>query len=165
MDRWNALSKDDKTYVYIGGGCLAVGTLMAVASKNAWWFALGAASGAGVIGYRIVSKKKNDGEVNVQDRPTPPAPASTFSRSRSGFVHPDTGNDSSVGAPFNPPVDTGAPRGTGDLMKRPGYGEYPLMHRVPESQFWTDETDDRIRWQSFGPQGPYVGDRGIYGFQ
>jgi hypothetical protein len=44
--------------------------------------------------------------------------------------------------------------------------QYPIMHRIPEVEVWTESMDDRIRWHNFGPLGPYVaGDRPVFGTQ
>jgi len=44
--------------------------------------------------------------------------------------------------------------------------QYPIMHRIPTVEVWTEAMDDRIRWHNFGPLGPYVaGDRPVFGTQ
>lgn len=69
-----------------------------------------------------------------------------------------------LGAPILPAVQIQNVSTFNGLVSKRVVAGYPLMHRVPEVQFNTYETDSRVGGTTLGPGFPYIGYRGAYGF-
>ena len=151
--RWDDMNETDKYVIGMGGACIVGGLLLAIAMREPLMFPAGAVIGAAVIGARIYLKQEKKPPVVVQELPKIKRDAASYK------------DDDMPGAPIMSPVDRGTITTFAGPTTRSEAVKYPLMHRIREAQAWTDELDDRIRWPTTGPTGPYVGDRGIFGFQ
>jgi hypothetical protein len=129
------------------GVCVVGGGVLALVTRNPRLYAVGATLGAILVTAVIVIKLDAD-MVEKTTEPDPvPAPKPVPNRPESG-----------VGAPMwapGPRIST-----FNGLVTKAEAMSYPVAHRVPEVEFWTDELDDRTKWPNTSPLGPYTGDRG-----
>ena len=135
------MNGEDRKWVNAGIGCLALGALMAVASRKQRWFALGGLMGAGIVGYRIYRRKDEIAGTGT-----------VVAAATKQMMH-EKPEFERLGAPENPAVET--PNvGHGSLNTREEVAGYPVMFRVPDAEINIDTMDERIRPHFTGPLGP-----------
>lgn len=167
VEKWKNMSAHDRMAIQFGGGCIAGGALVALALRKPWVFAVGATFGAVLIGWHLYQYTTDPVKASAPikyDAVTAAAMYSEFAAKRRAMAH---GASTDVGAPI---IDNTTAAAVGlssgvKTLSTVSRNEYPMQNRIPDMDFWTDPLDDRIRWHTHGPIGPYVGDRGIYGFQ
>lgn len=176
QDIADQLKKLDKVEIGVltAAGVSVVGSgALAVITGSPRLFAIGAGVGALIVaGYLIMLWADKDESEN------PPAPVVNQAPTSAVVNKSPAPLAEAPPCPLSGPI----PSGVGAPMWQPGPRQpqptrtfanlnypcaakgYPAMHRIPESEFWTDELDDRIRWPVNGKLGPYLGDRGAAGF-
>jgi hypothetical protein len=156
--KWSNLEDIDKfvvgSSVILTVGGAIVGLLMGKPAV----FAAGAGISAVLVGVRWATKGDDDDHPNVH---THHAPAQTRTTRSPGLMPRRdvdyTYGGGELGAPIGRMVDTGPVRTFNGLPSMEDAKNFPLMHRVPDADIRTEPLDDRIRWATTGPLGPYTG--------
>lgn len=115
----------DDVWVYAGAGCCAAGAVVAAVLRKPFWFAAGALLGAGVVGLRLMERSK-------------------LEQSKADIV---------LGAPEIPQTAQPPVAAKGEPL-RLGAVEYPMMHRIPDTEVHLDTMDPFIAPHFHGPLGP-----------
>lgn len=153
--KWKALPEGDRRAIEIGGALAAAGFFITIIARSAIPFAVGAAAGAGMLLTRVfLVPEKTDAPVsNYQNNPLR---AAVNRRPKSAWE---------VGAPMDddPKERTENVHTFNGLVGRAESTEFPVRHRVPESAFYLDPMDDRIRSHVTGPLGPYRNGQSVNG--
>lgn len=125
--------KNMNPVIVISGAAVAAGLVVAVAIKKPVAFALGL--GAAALYYAVTRSEAARGLRDAEN----------------GGVEEIT-----LGAQRNT-FDGGAARMHGpEESAKVDPSLYPVPFRVKERKFWEDPSDDRIRWATTGPEGPYT---------
>lgn len=148
--KWDDLEDVDKFVVAASATLTLGGAIAALVSGKPAIFVAGAGMSVAIVGARWVTRDDSD-----PAPPVPPAPPVTSAPPRRAEDY--TYGGGGLGAPIGRMEDKGPVRTFNGL---PTVGEaknFPLMHRVPDADIRTEPLDDRIRWATSGPLGPYTG--------
>lgn len=155
--KWDDLEDVDK-FIVVSSAVLTVGGgIVGLVTGKPAIFAAGAGISVVLVGARWATK---DEDIVVQS--SLPAPAMKRAGPRSPGLLPRRDVDYSygggeLGAPIGRMVDNGPVRTFNGLPTVEEASGFPLMHRVPDADIRTEPLDDRIRWATTGPLGPYTG--------
>jgi len=157
--KWTDLEDVDKFIVGSAAVLTVGGGVVALFTGKPAVFAAGAGISAVLVGVRWVTKK-DDAPVTpaaqVRGRANrPPIPRSPGLMPRRSVDYTYGGGE--LGAPIGRMEDTGPVRTFNGLPSMEDAKNFPLMHRVPDADIRTEPLDDRIRWATTGPLGPYTG--------
>lgn len=154
-DKWADLEDIDKFVVGSSVILTVGGAILGLAMGKPAVFAAGAGVSAVMVGVRWATR----GDASP---PTPPAPPAVRRATSSPGLAARREVDYSygggeLGAPIGRMTDTGPVHTFNGLPSMEDAKGFPLMHRVPDADIRTEPLDDRIRWATTGPLGPYTG--------
>jgi hypothetical protein len=156
-NKWTDLPEIDK-FIVGGATTLTVGgAIVALITGKPEIFAAGAGISAALVLVRVVTKDDSE-ESPAQVRGIAnkvPMPKSPGLMPRRDVDYTYGGGE--LGAPIGRMEDTGPVRTFNGLPSREDAKHFPLMHRVPDADIRTEPLDDRIRWATSDPLGPYTG--------
>ena len=158
-DKWEELEDTDKFVVGSAGVLTVGGAIVALFSGKPAIFAAGAGISAALVLVRYATRDKDHPIIYKElARQT----SSSHGKGRSPALQPRRDVDYSygggeLGAPIGRMEDTGPVRTFNGLPTMEEAQNFPLMHRIPTADIRTEPLDDRIRWATSGPLGPYTG--------
>ena len=156
---WDDLEDVDKFVVASSVVLTVGGAVVSLLTGKPAVFAAGAGISAVLVGARWVTKNPDADDTPPHDAAPAPAPAQA-TRSPGLLPRRDvdyTYGGGELGAPIGRMVDSGPVRTFNGLPTAAEASHFPLMHRVPDADIRTEPLDDRIRWATSGPLGPYTG--------
>lgn len=128
------METDDRKWIIGGGGCAAAGLVISLATGSWTWFAVGATTGAALVGARLYYKAT---EPEDKKEPAVVATAAAPGKARSLPYAADM-----LGAPPVDPRDT-RPANSPRMLSRGEVVGYPMRHRVPECDAFALPMDPR----------------------
>ena len=150
-EKWDGLEDIDKLAIGGAGVLILGGALISLFSRSATPFLGGALVGAVLIGGRIILKPKDD--PLTTERVPNPSRTSVPARREIDYTY----GGGELGAPIGRMVDNGPVQTFNGLVTQDEARDYPMWHRHVEVDVRTDPLDDRIRWATNAPLGPYRG--------
>ncbi len=120
---------DDRKWVLGGGGCIIAGLILSLITENCTWFAVGATTGAAIVGGRLYYRS--------QAQPAGPIGYRVAERSATA-----TGMPEFLGAPPIDPMDT-RPANSPRMLRREEVEGYPMRYRIPECDAFALPMDPR----------------------
>ena len=127
----DCVPEDERMWVKSGAGCAAAGLVVSVLTKNWSWFAVGATTGAVIVGLRLYSKSATCGcggdcKMQTADKYRPRAAGSN--RYRMEKKESPCDFQEQLGAPMLDPMDNGPANKPRKLKKSEVCG-YPVKQR------------------------------------
>jgi hypothetical protein len=126
MDPKN-ISDDDRKWVVGGSGCVVAGLVATLVTKSWTWFAVGAVTGASVVGTRLYYKMNPETATGSSTTTITSEVHRAAQPPRSPAAYPAD----ILGAPIINPQDT-SPANKPRLLSRAEVRGFPMRHRVPE---------------------------------
>jgi hypothetical protein len=166
FEKWSDMEDADKLVVGASGILIIGGALISLFTRNGSVFLGGAVVSILLIIIRYVTKdtdvsptRKN---LAAQQAPQKLSPYSTVTSSADFSYEKRRDADftyggGELGAPIGRMEDKGPVKTFNGLVTMEEARKYPLMHRHPEVDVRTEPLDDRIRWATTDPLGPYTG--------
>lgn len=122
------MNTEDRKWVIGGGGCVVAGLIVTLITKSWTWFAVGATTGAAVVGSRLYFKHTETPDAEV-DPPVAQRIASAYPKDM-------------LGAPLINPEDT-SPANKPRMLSRSEVAGFPMRHRIPECDMFALPMDPR----------------------
>lgn len=139
---------EDRKWIMAGSGCVAAGLIVALITKSWSWFAVGATTGATVVGGRFYYKytdSKKEEEVVVENA-SERGQVAEKSASSTGMPIPTPRQTAyptdMLGAPLIDSMDT-SPANKPRMLSRSEVAGYPMRHRIPECDMFALPMDPR----------------------
>lgn len=134
----NSVTTDDRKWVVGGSGCVVAGLIVSLITEKWSWFAVGAVTGASVVGARLYYKTNE----NAHTCPSTTTVASEVHRAQQPPRSPAGYPADILGAPLINTLDT-SPANKPRLLSRAEVRGYPMRHRVPECDMQALPMDPR----------------------
>jgi len=158
--KWEDLEDVDK-FIVAGSGVLTIGgALVSLISRDGSAFLGGAAVSAALVIMRFVTKDDKDDQPVVTAEPKKQGGFRVSSRMPENSPRRTvdyTYGGGELGAPIGEMVDDGPVTTFKGLVSREEAKDFPMWHRHVEVDVRTEPMDDRIRWATNDPLGPYRG--------